>query len=449
MKKLVTLLAAAGMIVSAAAPASAVDVKVDARYRTSFQTGETGFTGMNEENVNHRLRLGLTMAASENLSAYANFQIGTENWGTTDDTNGHKEGATLQTRMLYLDWKVPGTAAKVRMGRQAIGLPADAFGDNGVISASWGTKDGIAVSAPVNDWLGLSAMWVRIASSEDAKGYQSDLAENENDDLFALVANLKFNGISGSVYGAYAALDGSMTDEGKQFGVNSIFDGGKGTNFTVVRGNAWWLGATATVSYFDPFTLKLSAAYGSFDASNDTFNKNCDTSGWNVQAKASYKMAFGTPVLGAWYFSGMDKNNDGIMPSMGGYFRPTRAYHDGAPGLNGGNGLGIPTGNWGVQAGVEKVSFLQGLSHNFLVTYIEGTNDLVDDGNELNSTKNLLTEDDYLVSFDLVNTYQIYKNLAAHLQLSYIISDFEDGKKSKTTLTEDDWAAELTFEYKF
>ena len=444
MKKLVTLLAAAGMVVAASAPASAVDTKIDARYRFSFQTGETGFGGVNEENVVQRLRLGLTFAASENLSGYANFQVGTDTWGTTNDTNGHKDGDNFRTRMVYIDWKVPATGIKVRMGRQNIGLPADAFGDNGVISASWGTKDGIAVAAPVTDWLSLNALWVRVGYENDTTK-SHDLDNNKSDDLFGLAANLKFNGVSGSVYGAYAALDGATTATGS----SNVLGTGKGTNFNVYQGNAWWIGATATVSYFDPFTLKLSAAYGSYEASKESVAKTADTAGWNVQAKASYKTAFGTPVFGAWYFSGYDKDGDGLMPSLGGYFRPTRAWNDGAPGLSGGNALGLPTGNWGVQAGIEKVSFLQGLSHDFLVSYIEGTNDLVDDGKTLNSTKNLLTEDDYLVSFDLVNTYQIYKNLAAHLQLSYIISDFEDGKKSKTPLTEDDWTAELTFEYKF
>ena len=58
MKKLVTLLAAAGMVVAASAPANAVDVKVDARYRTSFATGENGFMGGNKEDIRHRMRLG-------------------------------------------------------------------------------------------------------------------------------------------------------------------------------------------------------------------------------------------------------------------------------------------------------------------------------------------------------------------------------------------------------
>ena len=49
MKKLATLLLAAGMVVAASAPANAVDVKVDARFRTSFATGSSSFNGTNDE----------------------------------------------------------------------------------------------------------------------------------------------------------------------------------------------------------------------------------------------------------------------------------------------------------------------------------------------------------------------------------------------------------------
>ena len=443
MKKLVTLLAAAGMVVAASAPASAVDVKVDARHRVSFMTGEKNFTGANQEFVQQRLRLGLTMAASENLSGYVNFEIGKEAWGTTSGTNGN---LSVKARQVYLDWTVPATAIKVRMGRHQFGLPGDAFGNNAVFAAGWGNHEGMIVTSPVTDWLGVTALWSRIGVSDsiigtgDGKDINS-LDGNLNDDLFAVAANLKFEGISGSVWGAYAALDGADA-----FGSKSGKDY-MGTNFVVGHGNAWWLGATATVSYFDPFTLKLSAAYGSYEASDKLTD---DTAGWNVQAKASYKTSFGTPVLGAFYFSGYDKDNDGLMPSLGGYFTPTRSYHDAAKGLTGLQGKGIPSGNWGVQAGIEKVSFLQGLTHDFLVTYMQGTNDK--DAKFIKNTDAAwwyLTEDDSLVEFDLVNTYQIYKNLAAHLEFSYIISDFDTDRAVVKNYTENDWRAELCFEYKF
>ena len=442
MKKLVTLLAAAGMVVAASAPANAVDIKADASWRASMSTGSLGFEGTNTSWARQRLRLGLTATASENLSGYFQFQIGKDRWGTTTNTHGAHDGDdgnNITLRQSYIDWTVPATAVKVRMGRFAMGLPGDAFGSNAVYSGDWGNKEGVAISAPVTDWLGLSAMWTR-AGSDGKK-----LDQSNYDDIFALAANLKFNGVSGTVYAAYAAIDGSgkygvgyhTYDDGK----NTTDYSGLGANYDFTEGDIYWVGFTSTLSAFDPFTLKLSAAYGSFEAKDDLAD---ETAGWNVQAKASYKLGFGTPVLGAWYFSGMDDERDGVMPSLGGYFTPTRAYHDAGKGLCGGHQFGLPTGSWGVQAGIEGMSFISGLSHDFLVTYMEGTND----EDAVDGSFFELSDKDSLVEFDLVNSYKIYKNLTAHLELSYIISDF-GGKQIEDKYTEDDWKAELTFQYKF
>ena len=167
MKKLATLFLAAGMVVASTAPANAVDVKIDGRYRHSFAVGEEGATGANFESMLHRMRLGLTMAASENLSAYVQFQINHGNqYGVTTNKHGKTASYQITARQMYLDWTVPGTAAKVRMGRFGLGLPGDAFGSNSVLCAGWGNREGVAVTLPVNDWLGLSAMWTRMGAAD-------------------------------------------------------------------------------------------------------------------------------------------------------------------------------------------------------------------------------------------------------------------------------------------
>ena len=429
MKKLVTLFAAAGMVMAASAPASAVDVKVDYRHRISFTSSSENFTGKNLEQAKNRVRLGLTLAASENLKGYTQFQLlHGEQFGQIEGTHGDND---ITVRQMYIDWTVPATAIKVRMGRQEMGLPADAFGENGVMAAGYGSRDGIVVTAPVNDWLGLTALWNR--TNHDAG---TDLDNNSTDDIYALVANMKFDGVAGSVYAAYATLDK---------GIASYSNGSTLPDF---EGNAYWLGFTSTISMFDPFVLKLSAAYG--EASADKGHDE-DQKGWNVQAKASYKMDFGTPVFGAWYFSGDDKGdnkNTGAMPTVTGAFTPIRMYHDAGKGLNTLTGYETPVGNWGVQLGIEKVSFLKDLSHDLFVSYVAGTNDqsCVKDG--YNSS--YLGDEDSFVAFTLTNTYQIYKNLAAHLEMIYLINDFEDRLDDKgNKMSEDDWGVELTFEYKF
>ncbi|WP_446424992.1 outer membrane homotrimeric porin [Mailhella sp.] len=449
MKKLATLLLAAGMVVAASAPANAVDVKVDARYRTTFSTYQ-GFDGANSENNLHRMRLGLTMAASENLSAYVQFQINQGNqWGSVDK-HGRWQENDITARMLYLDWKIPGTPVKVRMGRHDLGLPADAFGNNSVLGAGYGNREGIVLTAPVTDWLGLTAIWTRLGVdvnySDATHTYKlgNDLDLNNSDDMYAVAANLKFDGISGAVYAAYATLDDnthykSYNTFGQNQGTAGNLNGWNGGR-PAGAGDAYWLGFTSTISFFDPFVLKLSAAYGEFEGENGAKNAN----GFNVQAKASYKTAFGTPVLGGWYFSGNDENGKGYMPNAG-YFNGTNHVYDGFAALTNPSKTNND-GNWAVQIGIEKVSFVAGLTHDLHVTYMQGTHDNVD----ANKTV-FLTEDDSIVEISLNNVYQIYKNLAARLELAYVINDLDDTGKDERNkgMTEDDWYAGLTFDFRF
>ena len=180
MKKIATLLLAAGLTVSAYAPASAVDVKVDGEYLINFITGERAGTGQNFDNAGQRLRLGMSLTASEYLSGYFQVQTGTSpdstgvyDWGS--DPSGNS--TAIGMRQAYVDWMIPQTGVKVRMGRQLIGLPEDAFGKNAVMHPGWQGRDGISVSAPVADWLDVSAFWLRGAydsEGDDAFGYGND-----------------------------------------------------------------------------------------------------------------------------------------------------------------------------------------------------------------------------------------------------------------------------------
>ena len=61
-----------------------------------------------------------------------------------------------------------------------------------------------------------------------------------------------------------------------------------------------------------------------------------------------------------------------------------------------------------------------------------------------------MTYSDAAVEFNLDNTYMIYKNLAANLQLAYIINDFDkDDHAGIKKVDEDAWSAALSFAYKF
>lgn len=464
MKKFTTLFLAAGMLMAAAAPANAVDVKLDGTYAFSFESGSMGFGGANFEKALQRLRLGATMTASDNLSGYVQFQMGTDDWGTADSNAGFKN---ISTRQIYIDWTVPSTDIKVRMGRSCLGLPAEAFGSSSVIDAGWGSHDGVIVDVPVADWLGLNAMWVRAGSDGEA-----DLDAGNNADMLALAAPMKFTGFSITPYVAYASIDdGAAGCPTTTDGDATLYMKADGTITALEHdSNVFWAGFTSTLSVFDPFTVNLSFVYGQqkYEGQGADLGGGDyldDRSGWNVQLKASYQLPFGTPIVGAWYASGDDSDAEtaraGWMPTITGRFVATQDFHDGAYGLGGGLCTYNIAGTWGIQAGIEQMSFLQDLTHDFKVTFIQGTNNVAKvqdataellDSDYYGGPYSYLTTSDSLVEISLSNTYQIYKNLAANFEMAYTINNFDEDLytvNGAKNFTKDDWRAALTFEYSF
>lgn len=466
MKKLTTLLLAAGLVFAASAPASAVDVKVDGAYTFDYQVGEQlakKGADNNFEGAGQRLRLGLTLAASENLSGYVQFQDD-QVWGASPNKHGDME---IRLRQAYIDWIIPQTSVKVRMGRQQLGLPTDAIGNwNAIMTTPWGGRDAITLSAPVADFMNVTAFWNRV----DADGVAGEDVSVPNTDAFGAVVDLKFDGLTVSPYVMYAnmdkgvaAIDANKVDIQKTYGGNGAKDtattwtGDGDAHQDQYDANAYWVGFSSTLSYFDPFTLKLSAAYGAKNYEGDGAPET--RQGWYVQGKASYKTAYGTPVLGAWYASGDDANDygrQGWIPTLGGRFGATHLVNPATaaavasmPGQR--NNV---AGTWGIQAGIENVSFLQDLSHTFLVTMYKGTNN---SGNEFASGKDnikknafeYLTYEDTLVEFDLLNTYKIYKNLSATLELGYIIADIDEAAHGDQKYESGAWRTGLTFVYSF
>ena len=464
MKKLATLLLAAGMVVASTAPASAADVKLDGFYRYSFDMNSTGFEGDNIDTAKHRMRLGLSIAASENLRGYTQFQIGTQDWGTAPK-HGYND---VQTRHMYIDWKVPAAPVKVRMGRSQFGLPADAFGGNTVMGASWGPRDGIVVTANATEWLDVTALWARAAYVSAAGG---DVDKSDKADVFGLAANLKFDGFSVAPWVAFSTMDPSVESEVKDFDTNGAYvgtgemawsglstlaglnnTGDMGTFDRQFASDSWYFGATATLTAFDPFKLVVAGAYGVREYTGAGSEGADDRKGWNVQAKASYKLGFGTPILAAWYASGDDADEEqqygGWIPSINGYTTPTTNFHDGSTSLDGSNAFASISGTWAVQAGIEGMSFLSGLTHTAKVTYMQGTNNTqVAAGSD---EAGYLSTSDSIVELSLDTDYAIYKNLIATLELAYLISDYDTAlSEERAALTEDDWRVALTFTYKF
>ena len=145
MKKLMTLALAAGMLLGAATGAGAIDFKAKGQWLMGFSAGDGSLVSHTKANKagNHnkaadtddifgasqRVRLQLDAVASEALSGTVFFEIGDTHWGK--NSNGGALGADqkiVELKNAYIDWMVPNTDLKFRMGIQGIQLPNVAGG---------------------------------------------------------------------------------------------------------------------------------------------------------------------------------------------------------------------------------------------------------------------------------------------------------------------------------
>lgn len=461
MKKLTTLLLAAGMVFAASAPASAVDVKMDGTYLFQFSQGAGAkFDNTKFDRETQYVRIGMNFAVSEQLSGY--MQMHSKwNWGGTQMSADANPG--MYMRQAYVDWLIPSTDVKVRMGRQLLAPPALADGKN---VAFWGMgipADGIAISAPVADWLNLSAWWARV-SHRNQKGWDTHFSNAL--DLFTLAADIKyFDGFRIQPFFMFASqTEGSMTGDtellsqgyGENIGVGNANNAYNIQN--TASNNTYWLGITGDMTYFDPFTAKLSFMYGDRDFRGEA-TELPSQHGYFMEGLVSYKTAYGTPELLAFYGSGDDDNVQYAyqenMPSIVGRFKGSYGFFNGSNLednvlSNNHTGMGV----WGVRAAWKNISFIEDLSHEFAVMYAQGTNssDILTKKTfaQRGEPNRYMTTDDSVVELDFSTTYKIYKNLTAYLEAAYIFENFETGAdKGRADKYDNAWELSLQFTYQF
>ena len=223
MKKIATLLLAAGLVFGAATGASAIDFKAKGQWIMSFDYGQNGnFAGkvnghktpgwnkdQDDFEARQRVRLQLDAVASESLSGTVYFEIGDTFWG--QNSSGGALGADqkiVELKQAYIDWMVPETDLKVRMGIQNITTPAYASG-NSVLNDD---VAGIVASYQINEMAGVTAFWARpyndnFTGFNDAKGHSNWRANYmDNMDAVGLLVPLTFDGVKVTPWGMYAGI---------------------------------------------------------------------------------------------------------------------------------------------------------------------------------------------------------------------------------------------------
>ena len=470
MKKLMTLALAAAMMLGAATGANAIDFKAKGQWIMSFDYGMHGNFGESKAKNNsgfgkhedefearQRVRLQLDAVASEALSGTVFFEIGDQIWGqgSTGGALG-ADGKVVELKRAYIDWMVPQTDLKVRMGIQGLALPS--FTTN----ASQIFDDDVAavsLNYQFNENVGLTAFWAR--PYNDNGGYKSQWSGKDYDnymdnmDMFAVLLPLSFDGVKVTPWVMYAAMGPGMFDNAKDPGnawgraSAGMQSGFKGTDWNDSYGNAFWAGVTGEVTYWDPFRIAWDVNYGSASYEDQKMNRE----GWLASLLLEYKLDWGTPGLYGWYGSGDDsnpKNGSERMPvvSANGNNGFSNFAFNGNPYIAREGVLGTNmTGTWGIGARLKDVSFLEDLKHTLRVNFMGGTNApkmakyIRDYGNPYAKhgvsdvaryatayDPMYLTTDDTALEIGLTNTYKMYDNFTVMLDASYVALWLEDSR---------------------
>ena len=519
MKKLMTLALAAAMMLGAATGANAIDFKAKGQWIMDFNYGMHGNFGESKaaansgysRNGNHedefeatqRVRLQLDAVASEALSGTVFFEIGDQVWGDNDNGGAlGSDGKVVELKRAYIDWMVPQTDLKVRMGIQGIALPAFTTNASQIMDDDVAA---ISLNYQFNENVGLTAFWARPYNDNAGYRYLDDKLLThrtygeknymDNMDMFAVLLPLTFDGVKVTPWVMYAAMGpgmlGTTLDE-KGLSVNSygnawnraasgMTSGFFGTDPVSSYGNAFWAGVTGEVTLWDPFRIAWDVNYGSAAYDNEKMNRE----GWLASLLLEYKLDWGTPGLYGWYGSGDDsnpRNGSERMPvvSANGNNGFSNFAFNGNPYIAREGVLGSTmVGTWGIGARLKDVSFLEDLKHTLRVNFMGGTNapkmakymrgaaekdgTFVVPGDAGHGSPYYdpmyLTTEDYALEIGLTNTYKMYDNFTVMLDAAYVALWLDDststwGKNPGRTALGGDgvydaWNVNLSFVYSF
>ena len=507
MKKLMTLALAAAMMMGVATGANAIDFKAKGQWIMDFNYGMHGNFGESKaaansgysRNGNHedefeatqRVRLQLDAVASEALSGTVFFEIGDQVWGDNDNGGAlGADGKVVELKRAYIDWMVPQTDLKVRMGIQGIALPSFTTNASQIMDDDVAA---ISLNYQFNENVGLTAFWAR--PYNDNAGYKSSDTgatkwDNymDNMDMFAVLLPLTFDGVKVTPWVMYAAMGPGMydlNDKGKLVSYGNAWgragagmvSGFHGSDKWDTYGNAFWAGVTGEVTLWDPFRIAWDVNYGSAAYEDQKLNRE----GWLASLLLEYKLDWGTPGLYGWYSTGDDnnpRNGSERMPvvSANGNNDFSNFAFNGNPYIAREGVLGTNmTGTWGIGARLKDVSFVEDLKHTLRVNFMGGTNaPKMAKYVSHNSFKDsasvtqygtsydpmYLTTDDYALEIGLTNTYKMYDNFTVMLDASYLALWLDDsrstwGKNPMANFAKggdgvyDAWNVNLSFVYSF
>jgi hypothetical protein len=420
MKRIVTLVAAAALLLGLAATASAeLAVKAAGSWRVhgnvlkNFNDFDDDATEQTFD-VRHRMRTQFRFVYNENVMGELYTEYGNVTWGRDAGQYNATDGTTIDVKRAFIQFRWPDTDMLITAGEQDITLPSSGAFSNIVLGGSDGSA--IAISSPITDMVGLTVAYARLDDST--------APAHSTFDAYVAALPVSLDGMKLSPWFTYAQL-GSQSD----FAVDDQAE----------DGNFWWVGLGFNMDMLDPIMLYADFTYGS--ASDEVG----DNSGWLIDVMGEFKgLDFAVLQLMAAYSSQND-DGDGAMPVVDSDFGVGGSLINGSSFSPGDLGPATP-GFWLVGAAARNVTFVEKLSHDVIFLYAKGTND-ENPGFGSGDAGSLpeLTSDDSWLEVDFNTRYQIYESLAAVVELAYGKPSFDDDDVADDALMK----ASFGFLYKF
>ncbi len=484
MKKLVTLVLAAGLCLASAGSASAIDFQAKGQWYMGFIGGQSSLVGRAKDKgryqkadsrdkfyAEQRIRLQIDAVASESLSGTVYFEIGNTRWGHA--ASGGALGADakmVEVKRAYIDWAVPDTDLSFRMGIQALVFPNAACGS----AIADDDAAGVSFKWKFSENASLIGMWARpLNDNYTSNGLEAGTGNDKNNyldnlDLFMLGVPLAFDGVEVTPWVMYGLVGQNAFRPDADGYIHYTVPGYMTSGYTSDRWlsnpdfgrkgkantSAFWAGLPVKLTLWDPLSIEFDINYGYVEGvgrggitRSDGTARRYDTrrEGWLAKALVEYKMDWGVLGLFGWYGSGDDGN-----PSNGSERMPSISPCAWFTSFFGGGNLDWPSngyfternlslaGTWGIGAQIRDVSFVDDLKHTFRVAYWGGTNapkmakyaqgpaSFDSNWGEARFTANepevYLTTNDGLLEFNLVNSYKMYENFEVNFELGYVVN---------------------------
>lgn len=465
MKRLLVFAILAAMALGASF-ASAADLKVsgelksDAQWTDNRDAQAGNHDKLNEDDfdIRTRARIIFRFEANDNLAAVIRLQYGGQTQGTAGsatssiwgnpttgglvDTDGYDQ---ITLKRMYLEFKWPDTKMLFQVGKLGLALPNN-FG-SAILGAD---SPAFVVTAPITDMVSVLAGFSRAVDLAGRNnGTLTERADDEWDHIF-LAVPFNFDGLRLTPFANFSILGNDVFNKANlpQLKKNIVGLGPDSLGFTKFdRAHVypWWVGVSFDVSLFDPITFKGDFNYGRV---NDKGEIN-DRKGWLADAEVSFTaLQWFVPKLFGLYATGEDKNvSNGSerMPVVADDFAWGTFFYGGSDLLSGDRDTPNVVGTWAVGAALTKISFIDKLSHDLYVLYINGTN--AKEVAKYLSYSNDLTTKDHLWEIDFNHKYMIYDQLAAIVELSYLKYDLSKDVWGKNA--DDAWKIGVGLQYKF